>query len=73
MLTMIVGPIVAGKWESVGGILLVGGFAFLTVVNDGIPFNAVFTPMLPPKLEDRRGVSALIDSATKGGRLMAAP
>jgi len=35
---MIVGLIVVRKWESIGGLLLLGGFAFFTIVR--------FVPML---------------------------
>ena len=46
MLTMIVGLIVAWKWEGVGGLLILGGFAFFAIVNHGIRLNLVFGPML---------------------------
>jgi hypothetical protein len=39
MLAMVVGLIVAWKWESIGGILILGGFGLFAVVNHGIRFN----------------------------------
>jgi hypothetical protein len=44
--TMIVGLIVAWKWEGIGGSLILGGLAFFAVVNHGVPLNSVFAPML---------------------------
>jgi len=46
MLTMMIGMIVAWKWEGIGGLLILGGFAFFAVVNHGIRFNIVFGAML---------------------------
>jgi hypothetical protein len=46
LLTMIVGLIVGWKWEGVGGLLILGGFAFFAVVNRGVKLNVVFAPML---------------------------
>lgn len=44
--TMVVGLIVAWKWEVVGGLLILGGFAFFAIENHGVKFNLVFGPML---------------------------
>ena len=46
MLTMMVGLIVAWKWEGVGGLLILSGWAFFAVVNHGVRFNVVFGPLL---------------------------
>ena len=43
---MIVGQIVAWKWEGIGGGLIVGSYVLFVVVNHGIPFNIVFGPWL---------------------------
>ena len=44
--TMIVGQIAAWKWEGVGGVLILGGFAFFSIVNHRISLNIVFGPWL---------------------------
>jgi len=46
MLTMVVGLVVAWKWERIGGVLILGGLAFFAVVNHGVRLNLVFGPML---------------------------
>jgi hypothetical protein len=46
MLTMVVGLIVAWKWEGVGGLLILGGFTFFAIVNHGIQLNLAFGPIL---------------------------
>jgi hypothetical protein len=46
MLTMIVGQVVAWKWEGVGGLLVLGAFVLFAVVNHGVPLNVVFGPWL---------------------------
>jgi hypothetical protein len=46
MLTMVVGLVVAWKWERIGGVLILGGLAFFAIVNHGIQLNLVFGPML---------------------------
>jgi hypothetical protein len=46
LLTMIVGQLVAWKWEGVGGGLIVGSFALFSIVNHGVPLNIVFGPWL---------------------------
>jgi len=46
ILSMIVGQIAAWKWEGIGGVLILGGFAFFCIVNHGIPLNIVFGPWL---------------------------
>ena len=46
MLAMVVGLAVAWKWEGVGGILILGGWAFFAIVNHGLKLNVVFVPML---------------------------
>jgi hypothetical protein len=45
-LTMILGQIVAWKWEGIGGLLIVASFTFFAIVNHGIPINVVFGPWL---------------------------
>ena len=44
--TMIVGQIAAFRWEGIGGLLVLGGFAFFSVVNHRISLNIVFGPWL---------------------------
>ena len=44
--TMLVGQIAAWKWEGVGGVLILGGFAFFSIVNHRISLNIVFGPWL---------------------------
>jgi hypothetical protein len=46
LVTMIVGQIAAWKWEGIGGLLILSGFAFFAVVDGRIPFNIVFGPWL---------------------------
>jgi hypothetical protein len=46
MLSMLVGQIVAWRWEGVGGPLILGGFVLFAVVNRGVPLNIVFAPWL---------------------------
>ncbi len=46
MLTMIVGQIVAWKWERIGGLLVLGAFVLFAVVNHRVPLNIVFVPWL---------------------------
>ncbi len=46
MLTMMVGQILAWKWEKIGGLLILGGFALFAIVNHGIKLNLVFGPWL---------------------------
>jgi hypothetical protein len=46
MLTIMVGLILAWKWELLGGLLILGGFAFFAIVNHGIKLNLAFGPML---------------------------
>lgn len=46
MLTMMTGLVVAWKREGTGGLLILGGWAFFAVVNQGIPLNVVFGPIL---------------------------
>jgi len=43
---MMVGLVVAWKWEGIGGVLILGGFAFLSIVNHRISINNVFGPWL---------------------------
>ncbi len=45
-LTMMIGLVVAWRWEGIGGLLVLGGFAFFAAVNHGIQFNVVFGPLL---------------------------
>lgn len=42
--TMIVGQIAAFRWEGIGGLLILGGFAFFSIVNHRISLNIVFGP-----------------------------
>ncbi len=44
--TMIVGQIAAFRWEGIGGVLILGGFAFFSIVNHRISINIVFGPWL---------------------------
>lgn len=46
LLTMLVGQVVAWKWEGIGGGLIVGSFVFFSVVNHGVSINIVFGPWL---------------------------
>ncbi len=46
MFTMVMGLILAWKWEGIGSLLILGGFAFFAVVNHGIKLNLAFGPML---------------------------
>ncbi len=46
MLTMIVGQIAAWKWESIGGVLILGAFGLFAVVNHRFQINIVFVPWL---------------------------
>jgi hypothetical protein len=46
MLTMLVGIVVAWKWERIGGILILSGLAFFAIVNHGVKLSLVFGPML---------------------------
>jgi hypothetical protein len=46
LLTMIVGQILAWKWEGLGSLLILGGFALFAIVNHGVPLNVVFGPWL---------------------------
>jgi hypothetical protein len=46
LLTMIVGQILAWKWEGLGSLLILGGFALFAIVNHGVPLNIVFGPWL---------------------------
>ncbi|MGA2034919.1 MAG: hypothetical protein ABSG68_21940 [Thermoguttaceae bacterium] len=46
MLTMVVGLVVAWKWERIGGVLILGGLAFFAIVNHGVRLNLVFGPIL---------------------------
>jgi hypothetical protein len=46
LLTMIVGQIVAWRWEGIGSLLILGGFALFAIVNHGVPLNIVFAPWL---------------------------
>ena len=46
ILTMLIGQIVAWKWEGIGSVLILGGFALFAIVNHGVPLNIVFGPWL---------------------------
>jgi NADH:ubiquinone oxidoreductase subunit 2 (subunit N) len=46
MLTMVVGLVMAWRWERIGGLLVLGGLAFFAIVNHGVQLNVVFGPML---------------------------
>ena len=43
---MIAAPLAAWKWERIGGLLILGGFAFFAAVNHGVKLNVVFGSML---------------------------
>ena len=38
---MIIGQIVAWKWEGIGSLLILGGFALFGFVNHGVALNVV--------------------------------
>ena len=44
--TMVIGLLVAWKWEVIGGTLILGGLGLFAIVNHGIRFNLVFGPIL---------------------------
>ncbi|MGA2258600.1 MAG: hypothetical protein ABSG53_28375 [Thermoguttaceae bacterium] len=44
--TMIVGLVFAFRWEGIGGLLILGGFACFSMVNHRISMNIVFGPWL---------------------------
>jgi len=46
MLMMIIGQIAAWKWEGIGGLLILSGFVFFSIVNHRISINIVFGPWL---------------------------
>jgi len=46
MLTIVIGLLAAWKWEGIGGLLILSGFAAFAIVNHGIPLNVVFGPLL---------------------------
>ncbi len=46
LLMMLVGQVVAWRWEGIGGGLIVGSFALFSVVNRGVSLNIVFAPWL---------------------------
>jgi hypothetical protein len=39
LLAMLIGQIVAWKWEGIGGLLILGGFALFAIVNPGVRLN----------------------------------
>lgn len=47
LLTMIVGQIVAWKWEGMGSLLILGGFALFAIVNHGVRLNSSFVVYVP--------------------------
>ncbi|MEI8371450.1 MAG: hypothetical protein WCJ35_01315 [Planctomycetota bacterium] len=46
MLMLVVGLIVAWKWERIGGLLTLSGLAFIAVVTGDLPPNEIFWPTL---------------------------
>lgn len=46
MLTMLLGQIVAWRWEGIGAGLILGSFALFSIVNHGVSLNIVFGPWL---------------------------
>jgi hypothetical protein len=42
LLTMIVGQLLAWKWEGIGALLILGGLCLFAVVNCGVSLNIVF-------------------------------
>jgi hypothetical protein len=46
LLTMMFGQVVAWRWEGIGSLLILGGFALFAIVNHGVPLNVVFGPWL---------------------------
>jgi hypothetical protein len=39
---MLIGQVVAWKWEGIGGLLILGGFALFAIMNHPFRFNIVF-------------------------------
>ncbi len=39
LLTMLIGQIVAWRWEGIGSLFILGGFALFTIVNPGVRLN----------------------------------
>ena len=46
LLPMIGGIVVGWKWEGIGGLLILGGFAFFAIVNHRLSLNVVTVPWL---------------------------
>ncbi len=46
LLAMVVGQIVAWRWEGIGGGLILLGFILFAIVNHGVPLNIVFVPWI---------------------------
>lgn len=46
LVAMLMGQMIAWKWEGIGGVLILAGFAGFAIANRGIELNAVFAPML---------------------------
>jgi hypothetical protein len=46
ILAMLIGQIVAWRWEGIGSLLILGGFALFVTVNHGVRLNVVFGPWL---------------------------
>jgi hypothetical protein len=47
ILMMLIGQVAAWKWEGIGSLLILGGFAMFAIVNHGVPLiNVVFGPWL---------------------------
>jgi hypothetical protein len=46
MLTTVIGLVIAPKWERIGGLLILGGLAFLVVVTGDFPPGMIFWPTL---------------------------
>ena len=46
ILTTVIGLVIAPKWERIGGILTLGGLAFLRVVTGDFPPTMIFWPTL---------------------------
>jgi hypothetical protein len=40
LITMMVGQILAWKWEGIGGVLILGAFALFAAVNPGVHINS---------------------------------
>lgn len=47
ILAMLISQIVAWRWEGIGGLLILGGFALFAIVNPGVRLNQSFVVVGP--------------------------